>query len=184
MVIDALRTDFIQHQQNASMKYLNKLIHDNVACSVNLEVEVPTVTMPRIKAITTGTIPNFIDIVLNLGSSELNVDSLLHQAYDNGDKIVFCGDNTWVKMFPEMFHRKLENQDSFFVNDFHEGDKNITQKLSLELKRDDWELLILHFLGLDHIGHVEGPFSSKIGPKLREMDTVIMHIHLAMMDWV
>lgn len=112
------------------------------------------------------------------------MDSLLHQTYDNGGKIVFCGDNTWVKMFPQMFHRKLENQDSFYVNDFHEGDKNITQKLSLELKRDDWELLILHFLGLDHIGHVEGPFSTKVGPKLREMDTVIMHIHLAMLDWV
>lgn len=122
--------------------------------------------------------------MLNLGSSELKMDSLLHQTYDNGGKIVFCGDNTWIKMFPEMFYRKLENHDSFYVNDFHEGDKNITQKLSLELKRDDWELLILHFLGLDHIGHVEGPFSDKIGPKLREMDTVIMHIHLAMLDWV
>lgn len=49
MVIDALRSDFIQHQQNVSMKYLNKLIHDKLACSINLKVEVPTVTMPRIK---------------------------------------------------------------------------------------------------------------------------------------
>lgn len=101
---------------------------------------------------TTGTIPNFIDVVLNLGSSELHMDSLLHQIYDNGGKMVFCGDNTWVKMFPEMFHRKLENQDSLFVNDFYEGDQNITKKLSIELKRSDWEMLILHYLGLDHIG--------------------------------
>lgn len=49
MVIDALRTDFIQHQENKSMKYLNKLINDGSACMVNLEVETPTVTMPRIK---------------------------------------------------------------------------------------------------------------------------------------
>lgn len=133
---------------------------------------------------TTGTIPNFIDVVLNLGSSELHMDSLLHQIYDNGGKMVFCGDNTWVKMFPEMFHRKLENQDSLFVNDFYEGDRNITRKLSVELKRNDWEMLILHFLGLDHIGHVEGPFSSKVPGKLREMDTVIMHIHLALQHWV
>lgn len=133
---------------------------------------------------TTGTVPNFIDVVLNLGSSELLMDSLLHQVYDNGGKMVFCGDNTWVKMFPEMFVRKLENQDSLFVNDFYEGDKNITKKLSIELKRNDWEFLILHFLGLDHIGHVEGPFSSKVPTKLREMDTVIMHIHLALQHWV
>lgn len=112
------------------------------------------------------------------------MDSLLHQIYDNGGKMVFCGDNTWVKMFPEMFHRKLENQDSLFVNDFYEGDQNITKKLSVELKRNDWEMLILHFLGLDHIGHVEGPFSPKVPGKLREMDTVIMHIHLALQHWV
>lgn len=49
MVIDALRSDFIQHQQNLSMKYLNKMINEKSGCSVNLEVEVPTVTMPRIK---------------------------------------------------------------------------------------------------------------------------------------
>lgn len=49
MVIDAMRTDFIQNQQNTSMKYLNKLMDDGVACSLNLNVEVPTVTMPRIK---------------------------------------------------------------------------------------------------------------------------------------
>lgn len=49
MVIDAMRTDFIQNQQNTSMKYLNKLISDGAACVLNLNVEVPTVTMPRIK---------------------------------------------------------------------------------------------------------------------------------------
>lgn len=133
---------------------------------------------------TTGTIPNFIDVVLNLGSSELHMDSLLHQINDNGGKIVFCGDNTWVKMFPKMFHRKLENRDSLYVKDFYEGDKNITQKLSVELKRNDWKLLILHFLGLDHIGHVEGPFSAKVPNKLKEMDTVAMHIHLALIHSV
>lgn len=51
MVIDAMRTDFIQNQQNASMKYLNKMISDGTACVMNLNVEVPTVTMPRIKVI-------------------------------------------------------------------------------------------------------------------------------------
>lgn len=49
MVIDAMRTDFIQNQQNTSMKYLNKMINDGTACTLNLNVEVPTVTMPRIK---------------------------------------------------------------------------------------------------------------------------------------
>lgn len=49
MVIDAFRTDFIQYHQNLSMKYTNKLINETEACSYNLLVEAPTVTMPRIK---------------------------------------------------------------------------------------------------------------------------------------
>lgn len=123
-------------------------------------------------------------MVLNLGSAELRLDSFLHQLHDNDDRIVFSGDDTWVKMFPHMFERQTANQDSLFVNDFYGGDKNITKQLSAELRRYDWTLLILHYLGLDHIGHVEGPFSAKVPGKLREMDTVILHIHLAMQQWV
>lgn len=125
-----------------------------------------------------------MDVVLNLGSAELRADSILQQLHDNGERIVFSGDNTWTKMFPNIFRRYYANIDSLFVNDFYEGDKNITKVLSSELKRQDWRLLILHYLGLDHIGHVEGPFSSKVPPKLREMDNVVRHIHSNMLKWV
>lgn len=184
MVIDAMRSDFVQHEDNASMKYTNKQLLDGVACQYNVHVESPTVTMPRIKAMVTGTVPNFIDVVLNVGATELKADSVLHQVRDQKQKIVFAGDNTWIKMFPNAFTRPLENVDSLFVNDFYEGDKNITQKLGIELKRTDWRMLIMHFLGLDHIGHVEGPFSAKVGGKLKEMDQNIMHVNLALNKWV
>lgn len=131
-----------------------------------------------------GTVPNFIDVVLNLGNSELKTDSIIHQLLQKNERISFCGDNTWTKLFPNKFHRQLENVDSLFVNDFYEGDKNITHRLESELKAADWELLILHYLGLDHIGHVEGPKSSKIHTKLQEMDNVIMRIHLEILEWV
>ena len=35
------------------------------------EVHAPTVTLPRIKALTTGSIPGFVDVILNFGSKEL-----------------------------------------------------------------------------------------------------------------
>lgn len=219
MVIDAMRTDFVANSDNASMKYTNKQLADGAACLFNLQVESPTVTMPRIKAMITGTVPNFIDVVLNLGGTELKADSVLYQVQQQKkknkrpEKIVFAGDNTWVKMFPDMFLRPLENVDSLFVNDFYEvsgiclghralflakgnnmsdydigflskGDQNITHKLGGELKRNDWRMLILHFLGLDHIGHVEGPFSPKVPIKLSEMDQNIMHTDLAINEWV
>ena len=53
-----------------------------------------------------------------------------------------------------------------------------------ELKRNDWDVMILHYLGLDHIGHVEGPKSLKITPKLQEMDNVVKKLHHYLLQWV
>lgn len=61
-----------------------------------------------------------------------------------------------------------------------QGDKNVTENIMVELKKRDWNMLISHFLGLDHIGHVEGSFSSKVPNKLKEIDEVILNINTAM----
>lgn len=60
---------------------------------------------------------------------------------------------------------------------FHQVDNNVTRHLDSTLKRDDWDILILHYLGLDHIGHISGPHSSLIQPKLLEMDDILKKIH-------
>lgn len=36
--------------------------------------------------------------------------------------------------------------------------------------------MVLHYLGLDHIGHLSGPRSPLVPPKLREMDNVIQEV--------
>ncbi|XP_016095552.1 GPI ethanolamine phosphate transferase 2-like [Sinocyclocheilus grahami] len=61
-------------------------------------------------------------------------------------------------------------------------DNNVTRHLDDTLKRDDWDILILHYLGLDHIGHISGPHSSLIGPKLMEMDDIIKKIHASLIS--
>jgi ethanolaminephosphotransferase len=48
--------------------------------------------------------------------------------------------------------------------------------LDRELSSADWDVLILHYLGLDHIGHLAGPQSSLIAPKLQEMDSIVKYI--------
>lgn len=180
MIIDALRWDFVA--ESDSMSYLGNLIRRNESCLIKLRVHAPTVTMPRIKAMTSGTVPNFIDLVLNFGASEMNVDNLISQMTTQG-KIVFYGDNTWTKLFPNTFTRQGENVDSLFVNDFYAGDKNVTERLTAELIHPDWKMMILHYLGLDHIGHVEGPFSEKVPGKLEEMDKQVTKIVTAMAKW-
>ena len=43
-------------------------------------------------------------------------------------------------------------------------------------RRDDWDMTILHYLGLDHIGHLAGPSSPLIRPKLDEMGAAIRKV--------
>lgn len=63
-------------------------------------------------------------------------------------------------------------------------DNNVTRHLDSTLKRDDWDILILHYLGLDHIGHISGPYSSLIQPKLLEMDDILKKIHSGLISKV
>ena len=43
------------------------------------------------------------------------------------------------------------------AQDFTEVDNNVTRNIEPELARQDWNGMILHYLGLDHIGHKTGP---------------------------
>uniref|UniRef100_T1JP07 Uncharacterized protein n=1 Tax=Strigamia maritima TaxID=126957 RepID=T1JP07_STRMM len=177
IVIDALRTDFVTNNKSeTNFPYLNKMLDEKKAISFNAKAHHPTVTLPRIKAITSGGIPGFMDVVFNFHSSEFEEDNIVTQSVLNGKNVLFYGDGTWLRLFPHHFKRS-EGTTSFFVSDYTEVDNNVTTNLNNELKRLDWDFLILHYLGLDHIGHKEGPFSALVPPKLREMDEVIERLH-------
>ena len=59
-------------------------------------------------------------------------------------------------------------------------DYNVSRHLDAELSASDWDVMILHYLGLDHIGHLEGPHSPLVGPKLQEMDEIIHRIYASL----
>ncbi|KAM0728286.1 GPI ethanolamine phosphate transferase 2 [Formica fusca] len=183
MVIDALRWDFVAGPtRNVTMPMTSKLLTNSSGCLLQVKLQSPTVTMPRIKAMMTGTVPNFVDIVLNFGSKPLHNDNLLLQAKKYGHKLVFYGDDTWLSLFPHIFERH-DGTTSFFVTDFTEVDNNVTRHIRHELNNNDWTVMILHYLGLDHIGHVEGPFGASIKPKLQEMDKIINKIAQRVQYW-
>ena len=81
----------------------------------------PTITMPRVKAITTGSIPSFLDVILNFAESDTTStlatqDTWLSQLKDKPDgKLIMFGDDTWLKLFPETFAR-TDGTTSFFVS--------------------------------------------------------------------
>ncbi|XP_052471477.1 GPI ethanolamine phosphate transferase 2 isoform X2 [Carassius gibelio] len=182
VLIDALREDFVFGSDGRRfMPYTSHVVERGSSHSFIAKARPPTVTMPRIKALTTGSIPGFIDVVMNLNSPALLEDNLIWQAKSAGKRIIFYGDDTWVRLFPKHF-LEHDGTTSFFVSDYTEVDNNVTRHLDGTLKRDDWDILILHYLGLDHIGHISGPHSSLIGPKLMEMDDIIKKIHASLIS--
>jgi ethanolaminephosphotransferase len=77
--------------------------------------------MPRLKAITTGSIPSFLDVILNLDETDetstlASQDTWLAQMKAKGTgKLVMYGDDTWLKLFPDTFDR-MDGTTSFFVS--------------------------------------------------------------------
>jgi len=59
-------------------------------------------------------------------------------------------------------------------------DENVTRHLDTELSHHNWDVMFLHYLGLDHIGHLAGPRSPLVKPKLQEMDSIVQRIYTAM----
>lgn len=49
---------------------------------MKLVADAPTTTMQRIKGITTGSLPTFIDIGSNFATSEINEDNIIDQVFD------------------------------------------------------------------------------------------------------
>jgi ethanolamine phosphate transferase 2 subunit G len=184
MVVDALRSDFV-YSSESQFLFTQSLIRSGAAVPFDGHASPPTITMPRIKAITTGSVPSFLDVVLNFAESDTtstlgHQDSWLAQSKAKpGTKLVMYGDDTWLKLFPGFFDRS-DGTTSFFVSDFTEVDQNVTRHVPVELARTDWSVMVLHYLGLDHIGHKSGPRSINMAPKQREMDTIVEDIYHAM----
>ncbi|XP_060805794.1 GPI ethanolamine phosphate transferase 2 [Amyelois transitella] len=184
MVIDGLRYDFVNEEY---MPFTSKLLDQKEACIYVAVADPPTVTMPRIKAMMTGSVSTFADVALNFGAPAVRGDSVLRSAAARGRRSVLYGDDTWLRLFPGLW-AEYDGTTSFYVTDYTEVDNNVTRHLDTILAPGDnnkstFDFLVLHYLGLDHIGHLEGARSPKIKPKLLEMDRVVEKIFYAMKEW-
>lgn len=143
--------------------------------------DAPTTTLQRLKGITTGSLPTFIDVGSNFATPEINEDNIIDQLIGSGQSAVLLGDNTWSQLFPKRFVREYSFP-SFDIFDLDSVDQGINKDLHSELKKDDWSLLIAHYLGVDHCGHKHGPNHPEMARKLGEMNKVIEDIVETMDD--
>lgn len=184
IVIDALKHEFASYLDTQEPKpFHNRLtvIRDVLteepdnARLYKFIADPPTTTMQRLKGLTTGSLPTFIDMGSNFASTEINEDNIIDQLRGKGKKVVFMGDDTWTGLYPRRFEREFPFP-SFNVWDLDTVDEGIKLHLQPEMQKNDWDLLIAHFLGVDHCGHRHGPFHSEMTRKLDEMNTVIRYI--------
>uniref|UniRef100_A0A182K121 Uncharacterized protein n=1 Tax=Anopheles christyi TaxID=43041 RepID=A0A182K121_9DIPT len=191
LVIDALRYDFgLYNPDNAHpAPYENKLSimsellrkHPDHSRRLKFVADPPTTTMQRLKGITTGSLPTFIDIGSNFASPEINEDNLIDQVVRANRTTVFLGDSTWTELFPNRFTREYPYP-SFNIYDLDTVDSAIEKQLPREMARGDWDLIVAHFLGVDHCGHRYGPTHDEMRRKLTEMNDVIRNITERMAD--
>ena len=185
LIIDALKYDFTLYNDSVPLAlarpYQNRLpvlrhLTKNNGRLYEFLADPPTTTMQRLKGLTTGSLPTFIDVSSNFASSEIHEDNIIDQLIQRGKRVVFAGDDTWMGLFPGRFDRAYPYP-SFDVWDLDTVDTGVTKHLYHELQRpDQWDVFIGHYLGVDHVGHKFGPNHPEMTRKLTEMNTVLEHV--------
>lgn len=156
----------------------------------------PTVTMQRLKGLTTGGLPTFADISANFGGASVPEDSWVKQLLlqtpfaSRGllapTKAGFVGDDTWEDLFPAYF-TESHPYPSFNTRDLETVDNGCLQHLPFLLQKlrtdavsgdtqqqqEQLEVVVVHFLGVDHVGHTYGPHNEHMDAKLRQMDAAL-----------
>ncbi|KAL8834765.1 MAG: hypothetical protein Q9170_003614 [Blastenia crenularia] len=193
IIIDALRYDFtvpaaqkVHHFHNAlGVLHETALQQPNTAFLLPFIADPPTTTLQRLKGLTTGTLPTFIDAGSNFAGTAIDEDNLVAQLRNAGKTIVHLGDDTWHSLFPGYFDANLTHAyDSFNVWDLHTVDNGVTEHL-LPLLRSgtgQWDVIFGHYLGVDHAGHRYGPDHTATNDKLKQMDRVIRETMSALDD--
>jgi phosphatidylinositol glycan class O len=194
------------------MVYMQQLLRENSSqCSLfGFRADPPTVTSQRLKSITTGTLPTFIDIGANMNSSAVTDDNVIDQllrvrrrkgqrqccgecggvaAPDStcaggGGEMVVLGDDTWGALFPTQFST-AHLYDSFNTRDLDKVDDGILSHLFEHVDgnksaANDWDLMVAHFLGVDHIGHTHHAFHPLMAERLTLMDDTLRRVVAAL----
>ncbi|KAL8897805.1 MAG: hypothetical protein Q9207_007018, partial [Kuettlingeria erythrocarpa] len=193
IIIDALRYDFAVPSPGSLHHFHNALevLHETAVQSPETAfllpfiADPPTATLQRLKGLTTGTLPTFIDLGSNFQGTAIEEDNLVAQLRDAGKNLVLLGDDTWHSLFPGYFDANLTHAyDSFNVWDLHTVDNGVIEHLMplLESGIQRWDVIIGHFLGVDHAGHRYGPDHAATNAKLKQMDGVIRDIISAVDD--
>ncbi|CAN1842404.1 GPI ethanolamine phosphate transferase 3 [Linum perenne] len=185
IILDALRFDFLAPSEFFPEKkpWMDKLpVLQNLAFTQSSSAKIfkaiadpPTTSLQRLKGLTTGGLPTFIDVGNSFGAPAIVEDNLIHQLVSNGKRVMMMGDDTWVQLFPDHFNRSYPYP-SFNVKDLDTVDNGCITHIFESLYQEDWDVLIAHFLGVDHAGHIFGVNSVQMVEKLEQYNKVLEEV--------
>ncbi|OQR73275.1 GPI ethanolamine phosphate transferase 3-like [Tropilaelaps mercedesae] len=183
LIIDALKYEFTVTLDDTHAHWANKMPifeqlrfrYPYATYHARYLADSPTTTLQRLTALMTGGMPTFIDAATNFYQTAIVEDNLIRQMADNGKHIVFLGDDTWMNLLPGAFRRSYPFP-SFVVHDLHTVDSGILSHIYDELNKPDIDILIAHFLGVDHCGHWHHQDHPEMASKLRQMNLLVANV--------
>ena len=207
VIIDALRYDFAapdapvdEHSQTyrghlpVIGQYLDQQPRDTRL--FRFVADGPTTTLQRLKGLTTGSLPTFIDVGTNFNSDAIVEDNWVAQLASHGWHLSFSGDDTWMAVFPEGFD-EAHAYPSFNVKDLHGVDEGVIEHLLPSVHRSIaaqssartgdhragngsassvGSMVVAHYLGVDHCGHRFGPSHHEMESKLKQMNSELVKL--------
>lgn len=199
LVVDALRSDFVLpvKEEGANSFYSNHIplpaqlaeADPTRSFLAHFIADAPTTTLQRLKGMTTGSLPTFIDAGSNFAGERADEDNWLWQAKRAGKRIALVGDETWLSVFPRRGGVWQEDlvwpYDSFDVEDLDTVDGGVRKHLLSLLapaRQRDWDIVVAHGLGLDHAGHRFGAEHRETTRKLRETNQLLEDVVARMTD--
>eukprot|EP00127_Corallochytrium_limacisporum_P002530 Clim_evm87s128 gene=Clim_evmTU87s128 len=182
LLVDALRYDFLTSTEESPSSFFHgklKKTHEILraypqnATTARFIADAPTTTLQRLKALVTGSLPTFVDAGSNFSGDVIVEDNIVDVLRRHGKHVVHMGDDTWTALFArEDFHKSF-SYPSFVVKDLDTVDDGCLEHLWDELDIGDFDLLVCHFVGIDHCGHWHGPYHPEMERKLVQMDGII-----------
>lgn len=188
LIVDALRFDFaIPIESNVANDYyhnnmpifydtFNTASNDYSSILLKFIADPPTTTLQRLKGLTTGSLPTFVDAGSNFNGEIIEEDNLIKQFYLNGKDTWFVGDDTWDALFRPFLSNNSIPYESLNVWDLHTVDNGVISYFNEHLDSNDWDILIGHMLGVDHVGHKYGPNHHTMKDKQKQVNDFISDI--------
>lgn len=189
LVVDALRLDYLSIQTRSPNKHIhNNLRNLNALMKnpslrkhvrfYNFKAGFPTFTAFRVRSLMSGENPGLMNLISAITPENKESSStVLKNMYLRDMKTAVVGDETWDLLYHKLIHYNFR-YGSLDIRDLDNLDKYVMETSPMFLdpankdhhKYNDWKFLVMHFIGVDHVGHYMGVRNDFMKKKLVEMD--------------